>query len=155
MAFTVLEGARIVGDVRIGDWSSVWYNAVLRGDLEPIEIGCCSNIQDNCVVHTSRGYPVRVGDHVSVGHAAVLHGCMVEDNVLIGMNSTILNGAVIGENSIVGAGSVVTSGKEFPPGSLILGTPARAVRELSDDEIESIRDNARSYALLARESQSP
>ncbi|MBE2899850.1 gamma carbonic anhydrase family protein [Methanothermobacter thermautotrophicus] len=153
MAFTVLEGARIVGDVRIGDCSSVWYNAVLRGDLEPIEIGCCSNIQDNCVVHTSHGYPVRVGDHVSVGHAAVLHGCMVEDNVLIGMNSTILNGAVIGENSIVGAGSVVTSGKKFPPGSLIIGTPARAVRELSDEEIESIRDNARRYALLARESQ--
>ncbi|BAM70695.1 MULTISPECIES: gamma carbonic anhydrase family protein [unclassified Methanothermobacter] len=151
MGFRVLEGARIVGDVRIGDGSSVWYNAVLRGDLEPIEIGRCSNIQDNCVVHTSRGYPVRVGDCVSVGHAAVLHGCIVADNVLIGMNSTILNGAVIGENSIVGAGAVVTSGKEFPPGSLIIGTPARAVRELSDEEIESIRDNARRYALLARE----
>jgi len=151
MGFRVLEGARIVGNVRIGDGSSVWYNAVLRGDLEPIEIGRCSNIQDNCVVHTSRGYPVRVGDCVSVGHAAVLHGCIVADNVLIGMNSTILNGAVIGENSIVGAGAVVTSGKEFPPGSLIIGTPARAVRELSDEEIESIRDNARRYALLARE----
>jgi len=151
MGFRVLDGARIVGDVRIGDGSSVWYNAVLRGDLEPIEIGRCSNIQDNCVVHTSRGYPVRVGDCVSVGHAAVLHGCIVADNVLIGMNSTILNGAVIGENSIVGAGAVVTSGKEFPPGSLIIGTPARAVRELSDEEIESIRDNARRYALLARE----
>ncbi|MDI6819022.1 MAG: gamma carbonic anhydrase family protein [Methanothermobacter thermautotrophicus] len=151
MGFRVLEGARIVGDVRIGDGSSVWYNAVLRGDLEPIEIGRCSNIQDNCVVHTSRGYPVMVGDCVSVGHAAVLHGCIVADNVLIGMNSTILNGAVIGENSIVGAGAVVTSGKEFPPGSLIIGTPARAVRELSDEEIESIRDNARRYALLARE----
>ncbi|REE26357.1 carbonic anhydrase/acetyltransferase-like protein (isoleucine patch superfamily) [Methanothermobacter defluvii] len=151
MGFRVLEGARIVGNVRIGDGSSVWYNAVLRGDLEPIEIGRCSNIQDNCVVHTSRGYPVRVGDCVSVGHAAVLHGCIVADNVLIGMNSTILNGAVIGENSIVGAGAVVTSGKEFPPGSLIIGTPARAVRELSDEEIESIRDNARRYALLAHE----
>ncbi|AAB86061.1 gamma carbonic anhydrase family protein [Methanothermobacter thermautotrophicus] len=151
MGFRVLDGARIVGDVRIGDGSSVWYNAVLRGDLEPIEIGRCSNIQDNCVVHTSRGYPVRVGDCVSVGHAAVLHGCIVADNVLIGMNSTILNGAVIGENSIVGAGAVITSGKEFPPGSLIIGTPARAVRELSDEEIESIRDNARRYALLARE----
>lgn len=151
MGFRVLEGARIVGNVRIGDGSSVWYNAVLRGDLEPIEIGRCSNIQDNCVVHTSRGYPVRVGDCVSVGHAAVLHGCIVADNVLIGMNSTILNGAVIGENSIVGAGAVITSGKEFPPGSLIIGTPARAVRELSDEEIESIRDNARRYALLARE----
>ncbi|MDI9614652.1 gamma carbonic anhydrase family protein [Methanothermobacter sp.] len=141
----------IIGDVEIGDGSSVWYNAVLRGDIEPIRIGCRSNIQDNCVVHASSGYPVKVGDYVSVGHAAVLHGCTIQDNVLVGMNSTILNGALVAENSIVGAGAVVTSGKSFPPGSLIMGVPARAVRELNDEEIESIRENAERYFHLAQE----
>lgn len=151
MSYRVFEGARIIGDVEIGDGSSVWYNAVLRGDIEPIRIGCRSNIQDNCVVHTSSGYPVKVGDYVSVGHAAVLHGCTIQDNVLVGMNSTILNGALVAENSIVGAGAVVTSGKSFPPGSLIMGVPARAVRELNDEEIESIRENAERYFHLAQE----
>ncbi len=150
MSYRVFDGARIVGDVRIGEGSSVWYNAVLRGDIEPITVGKCSNIQDNCVVHSTRGFPVEIGDLVSVGHAAVLHGCRVMDNVLIGMNSTVLNGAVIGENSIVGAGAVVTEGKEFPGGSLILGVPARAVRTLDEDEIGSIRENAIRYSRLAR-----
>lgn len=150
MSYKVFDGARIVGDVRIGEGSSVWYNAVLRGDIEPITVGKCSNIQDNCVVHSTRGFPVEIGDLVSVGHAAVLHGCRVMDNVLIGMNSTVLNGAVIGENSIVGAGAVVTEGKEFPGGSLILGVPARAVRTLDEDEIGSIRENAIRYSRLAR-----
>jgi len=149
--YRVFEGARIIGDVEIGDGSSVWYNAVLRGDIEPIRIGYRSNIQDNCVVHASSGYPVKVGDYVSVGHAAVLHGCTIQDNVLVGMNSTILNGALVAENSIVGAGAVVTSGKGFPPRSLIMGVPARAVRELNDDEIESIRENAERYFHLAQE----
>ncbi|ADL57783.1 gamma carbonic anhydrase family protein [Methanothermobacter marburgensis] len=151
MYYRVFEGARIIGDVEIGDGSSVWYNAVLRGDIEPIRIGYRSNIQDNCVVHASRGYPVKVGDYVSVGHAAVLHGCTIQDNVLVGMNSTILNGALVAENSIVGAGAVVTSGKGFLPRSLIMGVPARAVRELNDDEIESIRENAERYFHLAQE----
>ncbi|MDI6701887.1 gamma carbonic anhydrase family protein [Methanothermobacter wolfeii] len=150
MSYRVFDGARIVGDVRIGEGSSVWYNAVLRGDIEPITVGKCSNIQDNCVVHSTRGFPVEIGDLVSVGHAAVLHGCRVMDNVLIGMNSTVLNGAVIGENSIVGAGAVVTEGKEFPGGSLILGVPARTVRTLDEDEIGSIRENAIRYSRLAR-----
>ena len=151
MYYRVFEGARIIGDVEIGDGSSVWYNAVLRGDIEPIRIGYRSNIQDNCVVHASRGYPVKVGDYVSVGHAAVLHGCTIQDNVLVGMNSTILNGALVAENSVVGAGAVVTSGKGFLPRSLIMGVPARAVRELNDDEIESIRENAERYFPLAQE----
>ena len=151
MYYRVFEGARIIGDVEIGDGSSVWYNAVLRGDIEPIRIGYRSNIQDNCVVHASRGYPVKVGDYVSVGHAAVLHGCTIQDNVLVGMNSTILNGALVAENSVVGAGAVVTSGKGFLPRSLIMGVPARAVRELNDDEIESIRENAERYFHLAQE----
>ncbi len=148
-SFKVFKGAKIIGNVKIGENSSVWYNAVVRGDIEPIRIGSYSNIQDNCVVHTSKGYKVVVGDYVSVGHAAILHGCKIKDNVIIGMNSTILNGSIINENSIVGAGAVVTEEKEFPPHSLIIGIPAKAVRRLDDKEIKSIKDNALRYSKLA------
>lgn len=143
-------GSHIIGDVRIGHNSSIWYNAVLRGDIEPISIGDFSNVQDNCVVHSTRNYPVGLGNYVSVGHAAVLHGCKIGDNVLVGMNSTVLNGAEIGENSIIGAGAVVTEGKKFPPGSLIIGLPAKSVRSLSKEQIESIIDNAVRYVELSR-----
>ncbi len=144
-----LNGSQILGRVNIGSHSSVWYNAVIRGDIEAIEIGEYSNVQDNCVLHSSRGFPLRIGSYVSVGHAAVLHGTTVADNCLIGMNSTLLNGSVIGENSIVGAGAVVTEGKKFPPESLILGMPAKVIRSLEPNEVESIRDNAVRYAELA------
>jgi carbonic anhydrase/acetyltransferase-like protein (isoleucine patch superfamily) len=142
-------GCHIIGDVSIGQNSSIWYNAVLRGDIEPIKIGDFSNIQDNCVVHSTRDYPVELGNYVSVGHAAVLHGCKIGDNVLVGMNSTVLNGAEIGKNSIIGAGAVVTEGKKFPPGSLIIGLPAKAVRNLSEEQIKSIKDNAVRYVELS------
>jgi carbonic anhydrase/acetyltransferase-like protein (isoleucine patch superfamily) len=145
----IMPGVRLVGRVEMGENSSAWYNAVLRGDREPITIGKYSNIQDNCVLHSSRGYPLEVGDYVSVGHAAVLHGCKVDDNCLIGMNATLLNGSRIGKNSIVGAGALVTQGKKFPPGSLILGMPARPVQELEDPEVKKIRQNAMRYAKLA------
>ncbi|MEG3224575.1 MAG: gamma carbonic anhydrase family protein [Methanobacteriales archaeon Met13] len=145
----IMPGVHVIGPVKIGQKSSLWYNAVLRGDIEPISIGEFSNVQDNCVIHTSHGYPLKLGDYVSVGHAAVLHGCQVEDNCLIGMNATVLNGSKIDKNSIVGAGAVVTEGKEFPPGSLILGMPARSVGELESDKIEIIRQNALRYAELA------
>jgi len=145
----ILNGSHVLGKVNIGSHSSVWYNAVLRGDIEPIDIGDYSNIQDNCVLHSSRGFPVQIGSYVSVGHAAVLHGTMVEDNCLIGMNSTLLNGSVIGENSIVGAGAVVTEGKKYPPESLILGMPAKVIRTLEPHEIGLIKDNAVKYAELA------
>ena len=142
--------SHIIGDVSIGHNSSIWYNAVLRGDIEPINIGDFSNVQDNCVVHSTRNYPVELGNYVSVGHAAVLHGCKIGDNVLVGMNSTVLNGAEIGENSIIGAGAVVTEGKKFPPGSLIIGLPAKSVRSLSKEQLESIKDNAVRYVELSR-----
>ncbi|HMK54178.1 MAG TPA: gamma carbonic anhydrase family protein [Methanobacteriaceae archaeon] len=145
----IMPGVHMVGRVEIGEKSSLWYNAVVRGDIEPITIGKYSNIQDNCVVHSSHGYPLTLGDYVSVGHAAVLHGCQVEDNCLIGMNATILNGSKIGKNSIIGAGAVVTEGKEFPPRSLILGLPARIVGKLDNDKIENIRQNALRYAELS------
>lgn len=144
------EGSKIIGNVKIDAESSIWYNAVLRGDIESITIGKYSNVQDNCVVHSSKNYPVELGDHVTVGHAAVLHGCKIEDNCLIGMNATVLNGAKIMKNCIVGAGALVTEGKEFEEGSLILGAPARAVRKLTDEEIEGIKDHAVRYAKLAK-----
>lgn len=144
------EGSKIIGNVKIDAESSIWYNAVLRGDIESITIGKYSNIQDNCVVHSSKNFPVKLGDYVTVGHAAVLHGCEIEDNCLIGMNSTVLNGAKVMKNCIVGAGAVVTEGKKFEEGSLILGTPARAVRKLTDEEIENIKDHAVRYAELAK-----
>lgn len=148
---TILKGSQILGRVNIGSQSSVWYNAVIRGDIEDINIGEYSNVQDNCVLHSSKGFPLQIGSYVSVGHAAVLHGTTVEDNCLIGMNSTLLNGSVIGGNSIVGAGAVVTEGKKFPPESLILGMPAKVIRSLKTHEVESIKDNATRYAELARE----
>ena len=145
-----LEGTILDGNVNIDEKSSVWFNAVLRGDIEPLNIGKFSNIQDNCVLHSSKGYPLTIGDNVSVGHAAVLHGCTVEDNCLIGMNATVLNGATIRKNSIVGAGAVVTEGHDFPEKSLILGVPAKFVRTLQEDEIKIIKNNAFNYAKMAR-----
>ena len=145
----IFKGAQIIGRVNIDTQSSVWFNAVIRGDIEEITIGKYSNIQDNCVLHSSRGHPLTIGSQVSVGHAAVLHGTTVQDNCLIGMNSTLLNGSFIGKNSIVGAGAVVTEGKEFPEKSLILGVPAKAIRNLDYTEIEDIKDNALRYVEMA------
>lgn len=149
-SFRVFNGAKIIGEVEIGDHSSIWYNAVVRGDIEPVKIGAYSNIQDNCVIHTSKGFKTIIGNYVSVGHAAVLHGCRIKDNVLVGMNATILNGSTIQENSIIGAGTVVTERKEFPPGNLILGVPGRLIRELTIEEIKSIKENALRYSKLAK-----
>jgi len=146
----VFDGAKIIGNVKIDIGSSVWYNAVLRGDIEPITIEKYSNVQDNCVVHSSKNFPVKLGNYVSVGHAAVLHGCEIGDNCLIGMNSTVLNGVKIGKNCIVGAGAVVTEGKKFDEGNLILGVPAKSVRKLTNEEIDSIKDNALRYTKLSK-----
>jgi len=142
----IFPGARVVGDVKIGEKSSVWYNAVVRGDIGSITIGKYSNIQDNCVVHS----PAVVGDYVTVGHAAVVHACIIHDKCLIGMNSTILDAAKINKNSVVAAGAVVTQGKEFPPGTLIMGVPAKAVRELNKEEMENIKNHSIRYAKLAK-----
>jgi carbonic anhydrase/acetyltransferase-like protein (isoleucine patch superfamily) len=145
----IFPGVHTVGKVSIGKKSSIWYNAVIRGDIESITIGSFSNVQDNCVLHSSKSFPLKIGDYVSVGHAAVLHGCEVDDNCIIGMNSTILNGSHIHKSSIVAAGSVVTEGKIFPESSLIMGVPARVVRELNEEEIKKIADNALRYSKLA------
>ncbi|MFF2494514.1 gamma carbonic anhydrase family protein [Agromyces sp. NPDC058064] len=141
----VAPGAVIVGDVRLEEGSSVWYNAVLRAEAEPIVLGAGSNLQDTVVCHVDAGYPLTVGRGVSVGHGAVLHGCTVEDDCLIGMGATVLNGAVIGEGSLVAAGAVVLEGTVVPAGSLVAGVPGKVRRELTDAERDGIRRNAAAY----------
>jgi carbonic anhydrase/acetyltransferase-like protein (isoleucine patch superfamily) len=145
----VATHAIVVGDVTLAAEGSVWFHATLRGDVEPIRIGPRTNIQEGAVLHVDPGYPVTIGAGVTVGHRAIVHGATVGDNVIIGMGSTVLNGAVIGENSIVGANALVTEGKHFPPGSLILGSPAKVVRALTADEIERIRQGAATYVARA------
>ncbi len=141
--------ATIIGSVRLKDRSSVWYNAVLRGDNDWLTVGERSNIQDGSVLHTDPGIELLIGDDVTVGHKAMLHGCSIGNNSLIGIGSTVLNDAVIGSNCIVGAHALVTEGKTFPDGSLILGAPARAVRDLSADEIAHIAWSAEVYVKNA------
>ncbi|MGQ4879989.1 gamma carbonic anhydrase family protein [Billgrantia sp. LNSP4103-1] len=144
-AAMVMDEATLIGRIHLEREVTVWPGAVLRGDNEPISVGEGSNLQDGCIVHTDPGYPVVIGRHVTVGHLAMLHGCRIGDGVLVGMNATLLNGADIGDHCIIGAGSLITSGKRFPPRSLIVGAPAKVVRELTDDEVQSAMDNSRSY----------
>jgi carbonic anhydrase/acetyltransferase-like protein (isoleucine patch superfamily) len=138
-------GATLVGAVHLAERASVWYGAVLRADNEPIRIGEGSNLQDNVSVHVDSGAPVSVGRGVSVGHNAVLHGCTIEDDVLVGMHATVMNHAVIGAGSLVAAGALVTEGTVIPPRSLVAGVPAKVRRELSDAEVDGIRHNAEVY----------
>jgi len=126
-------GARVVGDVTLGDRVSIWFNAVVRGDIAPVVVGAGSNVQDNCTLHVDDDEPCLVGRDVVVGHGAILHGCTVEDGCLIGMGSVVLNGAVVGKGSVVGAGALVPQGKAIPPGHLVLGLGAKVVRPLPDD----------------------
>jgi carbonic anhydrase/acetyltransferase-like protein (isoleucine patch superfamily) len=149
----VAEGARIVGSVTVGEDSSVWYNAVIRGDRSRIMIGRCSNVQDCCVIHSPERFPVRIGDFVTVGHGAKIHGAEVGDNTLVGMGAILLNGAKIGSGSVVAAASVVTENTLIPPGSLVVGVPAKVVRRLSQEEIESIKQNAVEYKSLAQKAK--
>jgi carbonic anhydrase/acetyltransferase-like protein (isoleucine patch superfamily) len=147
----VAPGAVLVGRVRLGDGSSVWYGAVLRGDGDAITVGAGSNVQDGTVVHADPGFPAVIGDGVVVGHGAVVHGCTVEDGCLIGMGSRVLNGARIGAGSLVAAGAVVLEGTQVPPGSLVAGVPAKVRRPLTDEEGAGIRLAAEHYIELARE----
>ena len=139
------EGACLVGDVSVGDDSSIFYNAVLRGDLAEIKIGKRTNIQDNVCIHVSTGVGVNIGDEVTVGHGAVLHGCTIEDNVLIGMGAILMDGSLIMKNCIVGAGALVTAGKNFPEGSLVMGAPAQIIRTLTADEIKNVKMGVEHY----------
>jgi carbonic anhydrase/acetyltransferase-like protein (isoleucine patch superfamily) len=145
------EGVRIAGDVTIGEESSVWFNAVLRGDCAAIRIGSGSNIQDNAVIHADPGVPCIIGNGVTVGHTAIVHGAEIGDNVLIGMHSVVMNRAKIGANSIIGVGAVVTEGSEVPPNSLVMGLPGKVKRELSEAEIQGNHMAARHYVHNAKE----
>jgi len=143
------DSATLVGDVRVGPASSVWYSAVLRAEYEPITVGARTNLQDGVVVHVDPGHPATLGDGVSVGHGAVLHGCTVEDGCLVGMHATVLNGAVIGAGSLVAAGALVLEGVIVPPGSLVAGVPAKVRRPLTPEEGEHLTLNASIYVDLA------
>ena len=155
----IAPGATVIGDVEIGEESSVWFGCVVRGDVHRIRIGDRTNIQDLSMLHVthykkpdkSDGHPTIIGNDVTIGHRVMLHGCTIEDACLIGMSATILDGAVIGRESIVGAGALVTGGKVFPPRSLILGSPAKAVRTLSDEEVEELYASAKRYVGFMQE----
>lgn len=145
------EGSQVIGDVTVRKNCSVWYNAVIRGDSDHIEIGEGSNVQDNCVVHVDAGYPVQIGKGVTIGHGAILHGCTIGDNSLIGMGAIVLNGAVIGKNCLIGAGALVTQNTKIPDGSLAFGSPAKVVRPTKPEEIASNRDSAIRYQKVSAE----
>jgi len=147
----VAGNATVIGEIAFGKEVSIWFGAVIRADKDRIVIGDRSNIQDNCVVHTSKGFPVILGNDVSVGHGAILHGCTIQDRVLVGMGSIVLNGAKVGSGSIIGAGAVITEGKEIPPDSVVVGVPGKIVRQTGADQHQHILNNAVSYVELARE----
>jgi carbonic anhydrase/acetyltransferase-like protein (isoleucine patch superfamily) len=144
------DSATVIGDVTLKANASVWYGVTLRGDTEPIVIGANSNIQEGTVLHTDKGFPLTVGDNVTVGHQAMLHGCTIGDGSLIGIQAVVLNGAKIGRNCLVGAGALVTEGKEFPDNSLIIGSPAKAVRTLSDEQLAGLQKSADMYVQRAK-----
>ncbi|NRR33489.1 gamma carbonic anhydrase family protein [Oxalobacteraceae bacterium] len=143
-------GAQVIGDVRLDAGVSIWSNAVLRGDHEPIHVGAGSNVQDGCILHTDPGFPLTLGAEVSIGHNAVLHGCTVGAGSVIGMNAVIMNGVVVGRASLVAAGSVLGSGQSYPDGSLISGNPAKVVVALSPEDREGLLSGTRGYAEMAR-----
>lgn len=146
----IAPNAAVIGNVELKKNASVWFDVVIRGDNDPINVGENSNIQDGSVLHTDLGAPLSIGSNVTVGHKVMLHGCTIQDNSLIGINSTILNHAVIGKNSMVGANSLITEGKEFPENSLIMGSPAKVVRKLSDKEVMMIKLSAKHYVENAK-----
>ncbi len=146
----IAPNATIIGDVRLGDNASIWWNAVLRGDNDTITIGANSNIQDGSVLHVDEGVPLTVGDHVTIGHLVMLHGCTVGDESLIGIKSVILNKAVIGRHCIIGANSLIAEGKVIPERSLVMGSPGKVVRQLTDEEVARLRGAALGYVENAR-----
>jgi carbonic anhydrase/acetyltransferase-like protein (isoleucine patch superfamily) len=145
----VADSAQVIGDVRLGEGCSVWYGAVIRGDSATITLGDRSNVQDNSVLHVDDGVPLTIGEGVTVGHQVMLHGCTIGDGSLIGIGAIVLNHVKIGRNCLVGAGALLTAGHEFPDGSLILGSPARVVRPLSEAQMADLRGSAEHYVVNA------
>jgi len=147
----VAEGAKLIGEVMVGKESTVWYNAVLRGDLAPIIIGERCNVQDNVVGHVNKDQPLVLQDEVSVGHGAIIHGCEIGKGSLVGMGAIVLNGAEIGEYALIGAGAIVTENKKIPPYTLSLGTPAKVVRELTEEDLQRMKRTMESYVTKGYE----
>lgn len=145
----IASSSDVIGNVTIGEYSSVWFGAVLRGDMNTMTIGEYTNVQDNCTMHNDDEFSVSIGDYVTIGHNAIIHGCTISSYTLIGMGSTILNGAEIGEYTIIGAGSLVTQGKKIPSGVLCMGSPARVVRNLTKEEKEGLKESAKHYVKLS------
>jgi carbonic anhydrase/acetyltransferase-like protein (isoleucine patch superfamily) len=145
----IAPGAVVLGDVTLGDYSSVWFNAVLRGDINRIQVGTHTNIQDNAVLHLADELPCIVGNYVTIGHGAIVHACTVGDEVLVGMGSRLLDGVVVGPQSLIGAGALLTQGMQVPPGSLVLGLPARIVRALTAEERAGLKGMAEKYVAGA------
>ncbi|MCH2095803.1 MAG: gamma carbonic anhydrase family protein [Rhodobacteraceae bacterium] len=142
--------AHVIGRVVIEDAASVWFGCTLRGDNEAIVVGAGSNVQENCVLHTDMGYPLTIGAGCTIGHKAILHGCSIGDNSLIGMGATVLNGAKIGRNCLIGAGALITEGKTIPDGALVMGAPGKVIRDLEQEQIEGLRKSALSYQANMR-----
>ena len=149
----IAPGAMVVGQVELMDKVSVWYNAVIRGDVDGVYIGRTTNIQDGCLLHQNEGIPLIIGEEVTVGHGALLHGCTIGDGCLIGMGAIILTGAKIGKETLIGAGALVKENQEIPEGVLVVGSPARIVRSLSIEERQKLRESSRSYVKTAQEHQ--
>lgn len=148
--FFVAPGAHVIGRVRLGKNANIWFGSILRGDNEWMTIGENTNIQDNCTLHSDPGFPLTIGAGCTIGHGAIVHGCTIGENSLIGMGATVLNGARIGKNSIVGANALVTEGKEFPDNSLIVGAPAKVARTLDDAAVAGLKAAAEHYVANAR-----
>tara|TARA_B100000029_G_scaffold490100_1_gene548716 strand:+ start:754 stop:1305 length:552 start_codon:yes stop_codon:yes gene_type:complete len=147
--YFLAPGAQVAGSVVLGHNVSVWFNAVIRGDVEPITVGAFSNIQDCCVLHTDEGFPLTIGEHVTVGHQAMLHGCEVGDHTLIGISAVVLSGAKIGKNCLIGANSLVTEGTQIPDNSMVLGSPGKVVREVSEANLAGMRSSTQGYVARA------
>ncbi len=143
-------GAAVVGDVRVARHASIWFHATVRGDVAPIDIGEGSNIQDGCVVHVDRGVPTRIGARVTLGHGAIVHASTIEDEVLVAMRAVVLSGCRVGSHSLIGAGAVLPEGMDVPEGMLVMGVPGRVIRPLRTEEIDRVRENARTYVDLSR-----
>ena len=143
--FWIAPDASVIGKVELGEDVGIWFGSVLRGDNEPIVVGAESNIQESVMIHTDPRYPVKIGEGCTIGHHAIIHGCVIGDNSLVGMGATILNGAKIGRNCLIGANALITEGKEFPDNSLIVGSPAKVIRPLDDEAVEKLRQSALRY----------
>jgi carbonic anhydrase/acetyltransferase-like protein (isoleucine patch superfamily) len=142
--------AVLVGRVIVSEGVGIWFGSVLRGDNEPISIGANTNVQENCVMHTDPGYPLTIGDGCTIGHKAMLHGCKIGDNSLVGMGATVLNGAVIGDNCLVGAGALIPEGKIIPDNSLVVGMPGKVIRQLDDNAVQGLKASAQHYVANAK-----